>query len=110
MESKQKRTWGEIVLIRIRTFVLKVINNERKVLTDHEIIDFIAEQIESVITQVCKKAKNRSCKFIRIYGGQVSLSLSIHIYIYMYIYMYIYIILIILILRTILSLKTLESF
>ena len=90
MESKQKRTWGEIVLIRIRTFVLKVINNERKVLTDHEIIDFIAEQIESVITQVCKKAKNRSCKFIRIYGGQVSLSLYIYIHIYVYLYVYIY--------------------
>ena len=34
----------EISLIRI--FVLKVINNERKVLTYHEIIDCIAEKIE----------------------------------------------------------------
>ena len=80
-----------LIRIRIRTFVLKVINNERKVLTDHEIIDFIAEQIESVITQVCKKAKNRSCKFIRIYGGQVSLSLSLYIYTYICIFICIYI-------------------
>ena len=29
----------------IQTFVLKVINNERKILTHHEIIDCIAEQI-----------------------------------------------------------------
>ena len=36
----------------IQTFVLKVINNERKILTHHEIIDCIAEKIESVITQV----------------------------------------------------------
>ena len=38
----------------IRRFVLKVINNERKILTHHEIIDRIAEQIVFVITQVCK--------------------------------------------------------
>ena len=38
----------------IRRFVLKVINNERKILTHHEIIDLIAEQIVFVITQVCK--------------------------------------------------------
>ena len=50
MESKQKRTWGGIM--PIQTFVLTVINNERKILTDHEIIDRIAEQIESVIPQV----------------------------------------------------------
>ena len=37
-----------------RTFVLKVINNDRKLLTDHETIDRIAEQIELVITQVCR--------------------------------------------------------
>ena len=41
----------------IRTLVLKVINNETKILTHHEIIDCIAEQIESVITQVCKESK-----------------------------------------------------
>ena len=52
----------------IRMFVLKVINIERKILTDHEIIDRIAEQTESVITQVC----NKNCGFIQIYGGQVS--------------------------------------
>ena len=34
----------------IRTFILKVINNDRKFSTDHEII-------ESVITQVCKESK-----------------------------------------------------
>ena len=28
----------------------KVINNQRKILTDHEIIDCIAEEIELVIT------------------------------------------------------------
>ena len=41
----------------ILTLVLKVINNERKFLTNHEIIDRTAEQIESVITQVCKESK-----------------------------------------------------
>ena len=39
----------------IQTFVLKVINNERKKLTHHEIIDGIAEQTESAIPQVCKE-------------------------------------------------------
>ena len=39
-------------IILIRIFVLKVINNERKILTHHEIIDRIAEQIVLVITQV----------------------------------------------------------
>ena len=38
-----KPTWERIMLIR--TFVLKVINNERKKLTHHEIIDRIAEQM-----------------------------------------------------------------
>ena len=52
MESKQKRTWRGILLIR--TFVLKVINNGKKILTHHEIIDRTAEQTESVITQVRK--------------------------------------------------------
>ena len=41
----------------IRTFVLKVIKNGRKFLTDHEIMDRIAEQIELVNTQVSKKSK-----------------------------------------------------
>ena len=38
----------------IQTIGLKVINNERKILTHHEIIDRIAEQIVSMITQLCK--------------------------------------------------------
>ena len=38
----------------IRTLVLKVINNDRKFLTNHQITDRIAKQIELVITQVCK--------------------------------------------------------
>ena len=42
----------------IRTFVLKVINYERKKLTHHEIIDRIAEQTASVIIQV-RKSKLR---------------------------------------------------
>ena len=33
----------------ILTFFLKVINNETKILTYHEIIDFIAEQIVQMI-------------------------------------------------------------
>ena len=41
----------------IQTFVLKVINDERKTLTHHEITDRIAKQIESVITQLCKESK-----------------------------------------------------
>ena len=40
-----------------QTFVIKVINNEWKKLTCHEIIDRISEQTESVITQVCKESK-----------------------------------------------------
>ena len=38
----------------IQTIGLKVINNGRKILTHHEIIDRIAEQIVSMITQLCK--------------------------------------------------------
>ena len=37
----------------IQRFILKVINNERKKITHHEIIDRIAEQTVLVITQVC---------------------------------------------------------
>ena len=55
MESKQKQTWGGIMLIQ--TFVLKVANSERKILTQYEIFDRITEQTESVITQVCKESK-----------------------------------------------------
>ena len=42
----------------IRTFFLKVKNNERKILTQYEIIDRIGEEIESVIMQVCKESKS----------------------------------------------------
>ena len=41
----------------IRTFVLKVINNDRKKLTHHEITDHITEQTASALTQVCKESK-----------------------------------------------------
>ena len=41
----------------IRTFVLKVINNKRRKLTHHKIINRIAEQIVLVITQVSKQSK-----------------------------------------------------
>ena len=37
----------------IQTFIFKVINNERKILTHHKIIDRISEQIVSV----CKESK-----------------------------------------------------
>ena len=43
----------------IRMFVLKLINNERKRLTHHEIIDRIAEQTGSVIIYVSKESKMR---------------------------------------------------
>ena len=43
----------------IPTFVLKVINNERKKLAHHQIIDRITEQTVSVIIQVSKEAKLR---------------------------------------------------
>ena len=44
----------------IRMFVLKVINNERKISSCHEIIDCIAEQIVLVITRVCKESMSSS--------------------------------------------------
>ena len=40
----------------IQMLVLKVINNERKILTHHEIIDRIVEQIVLLITRVCKES------------------------------------------------------
>ena len=40
-------------IMLIQTFILKVINNERKILTHHEIIDRIGEQI----VLVCKGLK-----------------------------------------------------
>ena len=44
----------------IQMFVLKIINNERKLLPRHEIIDRIAEQIVLVITRVCKESMSSS--------------------------------------------------
>ena len=41
----------------IPRFVLKLINNERKNLTHHEVIDRIAQQIAFVITQMCKESR-----------------------------------------------------
>ena len=41
----------------IRTFVLKIINNETKYLTHHEIIDCTAHELVSVIAQMCKEIK-----------------------------------------------------
>ena len=61
MESKQKRTWGGIILIQ--TIVLKVINNKIKILTDHEIIDCIAEKIESVI-KIVDSSELTAAKFL----------------------------------------------
>ena len=40
----------------IRRFALKLINNERKILTHHEILDRIVEQIVRVNTQVRKES------------------------------------------------------
>ena len=47
---------GRAIML-IWTFVPKVINNERKILSYYKITDRIAEQIEPVITQVCKASK-----------------------------------------------------
>ena len=41
----------------VRILVLTLINNERRILTHHEIIDRIAEQIVLVTIQVCKESK-----------------------------------------------------
>ena len=41
----------------VRIFVLKLVKNERKILTHHETIDRMAEQIKSVITHVRKESK-----------------------------------------------------
>ena len=55
-----KNEHGERYIMLIQLFALKVINNERKILTRHEIIDRIAEQIVLVITRVCKESVNSS--------------------------------------------------
>ena len=56
MKNKQKIKMGKRIML-IRTFVLKIINNERKLLIHHNIIGCISEQIVSVITQVYKESK-----------------------------------------------------
>ena len=86
MESKQKRTWGGIMLIR--TFVLKVINNKRRKLTHHKIINRIAEQIVLVITQVSKQSKLwvhpnlRRPSFLFTYSFKFTYFCIVYIYIY----------------------------
>ena len=55
-----KNEHGERYIMLIQLIALKVINNERKILTRHEIIDRIAEQIVLVITRVCKESMNSS--------------------------------------------------
>ena len=52
----KKNEHGEGIML-IRTFVQKVINNERKKLTNHELIDRIAKQTASVIIQISKESK-----------------------------------------------------
>ena len=59
-------------IILIQRFVLKVINNKRKILIHH---DRITQQIVLVVTEVC--TKHQSCGFIRT-SGQVS-HLLIHL-------------------------------
>ena len=44
----------------IRMFLLKVINNEMKILTRHKIIDCIVEQVVLVIIPVCKESVSSS--------------------------------------------------
>ena len=44
----------------IRMFFPKLINHERKILTRHQIIDRIVEQIVLVITRVCKESMSSS--------------------------------------------------
>ena len=55
-----KNEHGERYIMLIQLFALKVINNERKILNRHEIIDRIAEQIVLVIIRVCKESVNSS--------------------------------------------------
>ena len=54
--EQTKTNMGRGIML-IRTFALKAINNERKPFFHHEIIDRIAEQIQSVIIPVCKGSK-----------------------------------------------------
>ena len=54
----KKNEHGQGIML-IRTFVLKFINNDRKKLTHHEIINRIAEQTALVTIQVSKESKLR---------------------------------------------------
>ena len=60
--------------ILTRTFVPKVLNNERKILNHHEMTDCIAEQLS---WWLLNDSKNQNYGFIRTYDGQVS-HLHIH--------------------------------
>ena len=53
---RAKKTEHGKGIMLIRMFVLRVINNERKKLTHHEIINRIVEQTASVIIQVSKES------------------------------------------------------
>ena len=47
MKSKPKRPWEGVTML-IQTFVLKIINNEGKILTHHETINCTVEKIVSL--------------------------------------------------------------
>ena len=55
-------------IMLIRTFAIKVMNNERKILTHHKIIDYIAEEIAQIIKIVDSSevaaARSLICSFI----------------------------------------------
>ena len=57
----------------MRTFVLKVINDERKILTHHEITDRITEQIVSVRQKpkLCIHPNLRRPNFIFTYSSKL---------------------------------------
>ena len=54
--EQTKTNMGRDIML-IRRLALKIRNNERKILTQHEIIDRTAEKIALMITQVRKKSK-----------------------------------------------------
>ena len=51
--------------MQIQTFILKIIINERKILTHYDIINWIEEKIVSVITQVYQESKLRNHSNLR---------------------------------------------
>ena len=55
----------------IQIFVLKVINNERKFLNQHKIIDRITEKSDETWWSP-KCANNQNCGFVGTYGDQAS--------------------------------------